>query len=141
MKNVIIISALVLLISACKKMPIRSDMTVALVSIDGVKYVNTNQTIQLNKGSSKVFEFEYSAPQFIKSYKMGFDYAKDQNSFLVEPPAVGSTMGTFKYKMDVNALIVDDIVIKNKVTKVFKITLIDKQGTIKEHSVQVDKNL
>ncbi len=141
MKHIVVTLVIIFGLSSCKKMPIRNDMTVSLISIDGIKYLNTNQTIQLNKGSSKVFEFEYTAPQSIKSYKMGFDYATDQNSFLIAPPVLGSESGTFKYRMDVNALIVDDIVINNKVTKVFKITLIDKQGTIKEYSLQIDKKV
>lgn len=130
-----------LLLAGCGKTPIREDIEISLVSIDGDPYTGSTHIYEMNAGETKTFLFQFTAPKQLKEYHVGFDFEVDQSNYLSTKPIVGSTSGSFAFEMDVDELISNDIVVNGAVSKLFKITLIDEDGTLGNYSITIKKHL
>lgn len=138
MRKIIFIIAVVLSLASCKKVPIRQDLVVKLKSIDGTAFNAELESYQIQSGQTKVFKFEYSGSSPLKEYKIGTDYTQDQTSYLITKPEIGSTSGTFEFSMDVDAL-VNGIEVNNSSSQVFKLDMIDEDGSVGHFHITIQK--
>ncbi len=138
MRKIIFIIAVAVAFVSCKKIPVRQDLVVELKSVDGVAFNSELESYQIPAGQTKVFKFEYSGGSPLKEFKIGTDYTQDQTSYLITKPEIGSTSGTFEFSMDVDAL-VNGIEVNNSSSQVFKLDMIDEDGSVGHFHITIQK--
>lgn len=142
MKKLLYFFSLMILTVSCKEIPLREDLNVRLKSIDNTPYTGnpSNSIIEIQEGQTKIFKLEFAGNSPLREYKIGTDYDKDQSSYLIAKPEIGATSGVFEFSMNVDEL-VDGVVVNNSSSKLFKVDLIDEQGTVGHFSVTIKKQM
>jgi len=128
--------------ASCKELPLREDLNVRLKSIDNTPYTDnpSNSIIEIQEGQTKIFKFEFNGAIPLKEYWIGTDYDKDQSAYVIVKPEIGDESGSFEFSMNVDEL-VDGVVVNNSSSKLFKVDMIDEEGTVGHFSVTVKKQM